>query len=392
MASFQKYSTKQGQFWLFITEGGTDPKTGKRKQIKRRRFKTKKEAQIAAAQLEQEIASGTYIKEQNIIFKDFVQEWLKLYAKRAKISSVRGREKQTIRLNDYFSNIKMKDISRTMYQNAINDLFERGYAPNTLDGIHSAGRMIFKKAVELQIITSDPTEYFVMPKRIATVEEVEQEKQRVKYLEKEELKLFLDTAKEKGLDNDYMSFLLLAYSGIRSGELLALQWKDIDFVNNTISVTKTLYNPNNNSREYTLLPPKTHGSIRTIKMDENVIKELKKHKSEQNELKMVIRNQYVDKGFVFADEYGYPSFNKRIQNRMKRLVKLSGITKSVTPHSFRHTHTSLLIEAGVGVKEVQQRLGHSDINTTMDIYAHMTKNMEEKASQKFSELMRSFIN
>ncbi|MBP0726782.1 site-specific integrase [Bacillus sp. RG28] len=391
MASFQKYTTKQGQMWQFITEGGTDPKTGKRKQIKRRGFKTKKGAQIAAAQLEQEIANGTYIKEHTILFKDFVQEWLQLYAKRAKISSVRGREKQIIRLLDYFAHLKMKDITRAMYQKAIDDLFDKGYAQNTLDGIHSAGSMIFKKAVELQIITTDPTDFFVMPKRIETVEDIERKKQTIKYLEKEELKLFLDTAKEKGLDNDYMSFLVLAYSGIRSGELLALQWKDIDFVNNTLSVTKTLYNPNNNSRKYTLLTPKTQGSIRTIKIDETVIKELKRHKTGQNELKMMNRNQYVDKDFVFADEYGYPSFHKRIQSRMQRLLKVSGITKSVTPHSFRHTHTSLLIEAGVGVKEVQQRLGHSDINTTMDIYAHMTKNMEEKASQKFSELMRSFI-
>ena len=82
---------------------------------------------------------------------------------------------------------------------------------------------------------------------------------------------------------------------------------------------------------------------------------------------------------------------KMIQNRLKRLIKLSNITKNITPHSFRHTHTSLLIEAGVGIKEIQQRLGHTDIETTMNIYAHMTKNMEEKASQKFSELMKGFV-
>jgi hypothetical protein len=92
MALFQKYTITQGQMWQFITEGGTDPKTEKRKQIKRRGFKTKKEAQIATAQLEQVIANGTYIKEHTILFKEFVQEWLQLYAKRANISSVRCRE------------------------------------------------------------------------------------------------------------------------------------------------------------------------------------------------------------------------------------------------------------------------------------------------------------
>ena len=79
---------------------------------------------------------------------------------------------------------------------------------------------------------------------------------------------------------------------------------------------------------------------------------------------------------------------KLVTTRLQRLLSKSDITKHITPHGFRHTHTSLLIEAGVGVKEIQQRLGHTDINTTMNIYAHMTKKMEEKASQQFSKLMK----
>ncbi|MEC0710264.1 tyrosine-type recombinase/integrase [Bacillus haynesii] len=71
------------------------------------------------------------------------------------------------------------------------------------------------------------------------------------------------------------------------------------------------------------------------------------------------------------------------------MLKKAGIEKNITPHSFLHTHTSLLLEAGVGIKEIQQRLGHTDINTPMDIYAHMTANMEEKASQKFDKLMEN---
>nr|WP_241484352.1 tyrosine-type recombinase/integrase [Bacillus clarus] len=74
--------------------------------------------------------------------------------------------------------------------------------------------------------------------------------------------------------------------------------------------------------------------------------------------------------------------------RMQRLLKKTSIQKQVTPHSFRHTHTSLLIEANVHIKEIQERLGHSDINTTMDIYAHMTKNIKKEASNKFSNLMK----
>ncbi|SDH22667.1 Phage integrase family protein [Aneurinibacillus thermoaerophilus] len=190
---------------------------------------------------------------------------------------------------------------------------------------------------------------------------------------------------------DYVIFSTLAYSGMRLGELLALQWKDIDFKEHTISITKTLHNPRNNESQYKLLPPKTSGSIRTIKMDPNVMALLKKHKAEQNEIKLRTRDKYHDNDFVFAQPNGYPEVMKKGELRMERLLKIAKIDKHVTPHSLRHTHTSLLIEAGVGIKEIQQRLGHTDIETTMNIYAHMTKNLEEKASQKFSELMRSFI-
>ncbi|MGG4545724.1 Arm DNA-binding domain-containing protein, partial [Bacillus velezensis] len=86
MASFQKYETKQGYKWLLIAEIGIDPATGKRKQKKVRGFKTKKEAQLAAASIEQEVANGTYINEPDILFKDFVQEWLNIYSKSTKIS------------------------------------------------------------------------------------------------------------------------------------------------------------------------------------------------------------------------------------------------------------------------------------------------------------------
>jgi integrase len=100
---------------------------------------------------------------------------------------------------------------------------------------------------------------------------------------------------------------------------------------------------------------------------------------------------YIDNHFIFARNDGHPQLRKVVETRLKRLLRISGIEKNITPHSFRHTHTSLLIEAGVGVKEIQQRLGHTDINTTMNIYAHMTANMEEKASHQFSRLMKDLL-
>lgn len=390
---------KRGKTWQYQVEW-KDPVTGERRTKSKGGFSSGKAADFAAQEVEKQLFEGNYAEEKNISFIDFANEWLDFYAKHVKPSSARAREKETKHFKKYFGLMKVKDITRKQYQSVLNDLHEKGYAHNTLDGIHSTGRMIFKRALEYGVIKSSPTEFAKIPKRIETVEEIENEQDDMKFLEKDELITFLKAAKNKGLDRDFEMFMTLAYSGLRVGELLALKWPDINFNNNSIRITKTYYNPNNNTKSFQLLTPKTKGSIRTLKMDPLVMMSLKKHRAHQNELKMMYRDIYTDFEFVFAKEInypGYPDFIKTVENRMRRLLKISGIDKNVTPHSLRHTHTSLLIEAGVGesgglgIKEIQQRLGHSDINTTMDIYAHITKNMEEKASQKFSELMRGVL-
>ncbi|MNW66593.1 site-specific tyrosine recombinase XerC [compost metagenome] len=87
--------------------------------------------------------------------------------------------------------------------------------------------------------------------------------------------------------------------------------------------------------------------------------------------------------------YGYPELIKQVENRTKRLLKITELSEDITPHSFRHTHTSLLAEAGVGLQEIMDRLGHKDDATTKYVYLHVTKPKKKEASQKFSELMRS---
>jgi integrase len=388
------YFRKRGDKWSYTLDIGDDPITGKRKQKTKTGFKTKKEAQIAASQLLQEITHGTYIAEQNVLFKDFSLEWLELYRNNSNVkeSTIRVRNHEIKRLMDYFAHIKMKDISKKLYQNALSDLKKRGYADNTLDGAHATGRMIFKKAVELDLIKVDPTQYAKVPKSKKSVEQLEQEEESLKYLEKNELALFLTAAKEKGLDRDIVIFMTLAYTGMRVGELCALKWKDIDFLNGTLSITKTYYNPNNNTKEYQLLPPKTKKSRRSIVIDKVVLDELETHRAFQNEIRMAYRKTYYDEGFVIArmeKNKGYPEFIKTIENRMTRLLKLSGLNETLTPHSLRHTHTSLLAEAGVGLQEIMERLGHTDDQTTKNVYLHVTKDMKKEASQKFAELMRN---
>ncbi|WP_253701365.1 site-specific integrase [Bacillus sp. FJAT-29814] len=219
-----------------------------------------------------------------------------------------------------------------------------------------------------------------------------EEEEIPKYLEKEELALFLETAKSHGLEHDYLVFLILAYTGIRVGELVALKWKDIDFINHTISITKTYYNPNNNALEYQLVTPKTRKSRRKIIVDEEVINVLKEHKKVQDEVIKRLGDAYHNKDFIFAKmerQFGYPIVIKNVRDRMKRLLAIAGLNEDLTPHSLRHTHTSLLAEARVSLEQIMDRLGHTDDQITKNVYLHVTQEMKKEASQKFAELMRS---
>lgn len=380
--------------WAFTIDIGKDPQTGKRRQKTKSGFSSKEEAVQAANQLMYELYNDTYIEESEQTFAMFSQEWLTIYKEvfEVKPGTIRIRLYELNKLMPYFAELKLKDITRKTYQDALNDLKALGYSHSTMKGINRTGKMIFRKALELELIKKDPTVFAYLKKDKKLIEAIE-ENEIPKYMEKEELALFLETARKQGLTFDYIMFLVLAYTGIRIGELVSLTWQDIDFKAHTIKISKTYYNPNNNTRNYQLVAPKTKSSRRTIVIDQLVIDALLKHRAEQNRIKKQFGDSYKDDQFVFTNvnKYpGYPIVIKVVQLRMARLLRLCQLSTDFTPHTLRHTHTSLLAEAGVSLEQIMERLGHIDDQTTKNIYLHITKEMKKEASHKFAQLMESF--
>ena len=389
MAQFRQ----RGNTWTYVVDMGIDPLTKKRRpQISKGGFKTKKEAQAAARIVELEKQNGTLIKESDMPFGQFANDWLKTYSRSGvKVSSVRAREKEMKHFISVWGTYPISRITKKMYEERILELNEK-YSHNYMDGIHACGRMIFKKAVTQGLIKINPTEDYRLPKKQQTVEELENEEEFVNFLEKEELAHFLKLAKSDGLEMDHLVFTVLSYTGLRIGELLALKWADFNAKQGTIRITKTLYNPTNNFEKYQLLTPKTTGSKRTIEIDEMLVKMLKKHEIKQKEVKLKNKLIYQDNGFIFARDDGHPQLRKVFETRLQRLLKKAEITKNITPHSFRHTHASLMFEAGATIKEVMERLGHTDPKTTTVIYTHVTQSTKEKTSHQFSKLMKGLLN
>ncbi|PEI37464.1 tyrosine-type recombinase/integrase [Bacillus pseudomycoides] len=382
------YIYKKGKKWAFRAYMGTDPITGKEIKKSKSGFLTQKDAKLAAALFERQFHNGEYIQPSKMVFLNLYNDWERHYSQDAKESSVRARRIALKHIINEFGQLPIQKITKKDYQDFIDKLATQ-FSTNYVSSIHSSTNMVFEYAITNNLIKEAPTKGIKLPKKKKTVSDLENDNSiNEKFLEKEELEEFLTVTKNEGLESDLLAFTMLAYTGLRIGELVALKWSDIDIDEHTLRVIKTYYNPTNNKLKYTLLTPKTEGSIRTITIDPLLVAMLKQHKQQQEKIITDNKPFYKDNDFIFSTNEGYPKTIKHLSIRMQRLLKKTSIQKQVTPHSFRHTHTSLLIEANVHIKEIQERLGHSDINTTMDIYAHMTKNIKKEASNKFSNLMK----
>lgn len=215
----------------------------------------------------------------------------------------------------------------------LDDQKKQEYSLNSIKLLHSACSLVFKKAVDLEMIKSDPTSSAEIPTYQATVEELENKTEIPKYMEKEELTRFLNVVKEHGDRQDFNLFYLIAYTGMRIGEMSALNKnKDINRAEKFISITKTLYCKRKS--KYVINTPKTKASRREIDITDSVVDVLDDQIAWLNEFKMANRKTYYDAGFLFVNTRrnpGYPEAHPNITSRMKTYLEIAGLPLSLTP-------------------------------------------------------------
>ncbi len=148
-------------------------------------------------------------------------------------------------------------------------------------------------------------------------------------------------------------------------------------------------------KEYELTTPKTEGSVRTIDIEKPIMEMLRAVVRKSDEHKMQYRtilDDYHDKDFLFARGNGYPFVQKTILIRMARILDKNIYKKHAPPHIFRHTHISMLTEAGVDLPTIMKRVGHEDVETTLKIYTHVTNKMKKDASEKVVNLFGDILD
>ena len=377
----KKYTTKNGETrYLFQTYLGIDPATGKERRTTRRGFKTMKEAKQAERNLLLDVEENGLPSNQSDGFRDPTFEelaslWLENYkitVKPSTFENVRSKvEKMT---EEHFKEMKLKKITVAYCQRVVIELSKTYVLYNHYLSVINR---IFKYAVLMDILDSNPFDKVIKPKS-------RQVQRKGNFLTKEELKEFLKLAQTTTLSYFFPLVHLMSYTGLRQGEALALKWSDIDFENKKITVNKTAVRIEG---KQSLQTPKTKNSKRVISIDPTTLSILKSWKKDQ--IKIYFKNGKHfegDDNFIFTNQRGDWVHIHNFIRYFKRFIADHKL-KPITPHGLRHTHASLLFSAGVEPKNISDRLGHSTVQITLDLYTHITEEQRTDTVEKLLEYM-----
>lgn len=381
---FEKYELSSGiTKWRFYHYLGIDPLTGKADQIERRGFATKADARIALLEIIREYEKNRKVEKvhkDKYKFIEVMNLWKIHYEKQVKVTTFTTTNSY---LNNHilpiFKNIYIDQIDVRMCQEATN-LWYSTYSEAAL--LVSIVNRIFKFGINQGFISENPMSKVIRPKN------THKQSYEAPFYEKNELLRFLTAVKEDESLKAYTLFHVLAFTGLRRGEVFGLKWKDVNFEKMTLSVERSLIY-NQQKREFQFSTPKTKNSLRQIGIDNNTLQTLLKWRNYQREF-LLGRGYNVSspEQLIFTSENNHYMTDAYLRRIIKRVTKKHDLPH-ITVHGFRHTHCSLLFEAGVEMNSVKERLGHSNIKTTMDIYAHVTKAERDKTADIFNNFMIS---
>lgn len=343
--------------------------------------RTKKEVKSKAkhAQLDFKVNGSTVKKVvATKMFRDLANLWLESYRLTVKPQTYSGTvSRLKCHILPILGDMKLSKISVSNIQVLINDL-SRHYM--NYKAVRSIIQKIFQYGILLGVVSSNPAREIILPRQRP------KENAKVKFIEPEDLKAFLDNIEKRqhrryGLYFEYVLYHVLLSTGIRIGEACALEWADVDLKNGTITINKTF-----NKGLKLISTTKTKSGNRTISIDRKTINLLRLYQVRQRQLFLEAGARVPS--VVFATptrEY----FDLAIrQNALNIRCKEAEIPR-FTFHAFRHTHASLLLNAGISYKELQYRLGHSNIAITLDVYSHLSKDKEKEAVSYYEKAINS---
>ena len=369
------YKDKNGRWRGAVTlycENGTP----KRKYLSGR---TKREVTEKVNKLLNEVKYNDYTEPSKITFCEWLMIWIDMYCiGQLKPSTTVNYEAYIDRhIKSSIGNIKLCDLTPLMLQRFYQEKYKNGrldgtggLSAKTMHNLHTMIHTALDKAYKMGYVNRNVSDLVTVPKI------VKQERRFFTVEEQTELQKYLPD------ERIGMAVLLDLYTGLRMGELLGLPWENVHLDLNGdsyIKITQTINrikNPDRNSPQKTILffdTPKTKYSIRTIPLLPEIAEKLSQHREKQQHL--ISENGWKDTGLVFLTSTGTPFDPKNFQNAFKAMLKRHNM-RIINVHGIRHTFATRSLESGMDIKTLSRILGHSSIQISLDLYAHVTDQLQ----------------
>ena len=346
-----------------------------RKQRRGGGFATKAAALEAMHRLQAAVVDGTHVERNRRTLSEYLEDWL------AACRSIRPNTARDYSVSIHkhvgprLGHVRLQSVDRLQIRALYRKLAENGLSEKTVHNVHVCLHKALQDAVDDGLLRRNPAERaHAKPK----------DRPEMKTWSADELAAFLTFTAQ---DRELVLYHVAAATGMRRGELLGLRWRDVDLNAARLSV-KQQYTRQGNGLGFGL--PKSKKSTRTIDVDDETIALLREQQERQRFDRRAWGTGYrADLDLVFCRPGGSPEDPNVIGRRFARRVRNLATVPAIGLHGLRHTHATLLLEAGVDVKTVSERLGHDTVQTTLELYGHVTQTMRSNAAARFGSLLNS---
>lgn len=360
--------------WIVRVFVGRDAR-GQRTYVNQTVHGNKKDADAALTALLNQRNTGQLTAKTKITLDAFLDDWLK------EVVSVscrwRTHEDYAYTLGKYvrptLGSLPVQGVTSKVIAAMLRDLHASGLSARSVRKVREVLRNALEYAVAERILLGNPARGQLVGKSLPKI--VKAERQTVSLAN---LNQFLNTARE---DRDAACWILLLLGGFRPEEVLALRWSDIQ--GDTATVRRVLVDKTGKPLRYE--EPKTNLSGRAVMLPSMAVAALKDHRKRQAAERLKAGGAWNDEDLVFPNEIGEPIRQARLRRRFKTLLKHAALPP-MRVYDLRHSMATLMLESGVDLKTVSERLGHSTITLTADTYAHVTRGMQEQAVAKLEKL------
>lgn len=371
---------KEGRRWQVVLELGRDPATGKRKQRVIRRdpltglpFTTKKRAQEVEAEQRVALYRGEYVPPEEATVAQLMDMWLAATAPHHAASThYNAASCIRARILPALGARRVRDVQPGHLARFYAEQAER-YAPNSVANTRNILTSAFAHAVRWRIIARNPHEGLRLPRGERT--------ERVVWTA-EQTRIFLEIHAQH---EDVALWRLLADSGMRIGEALALTWDDYDAAARVVRVEKTVAITAMGSHDVAGRTKSAAGR-RTISLSAETCEALRVHRLRQAERKLALGPVWRDRKTIFTNETGGLLSASTVRKRLDRAVAACGLPR-ITPHALRHMMATTAVAAGVPLHAVQKRLGHANFAMTSDLYSHMDQDADRAVSEAVAKAL-----